>query len=199
MDLKLRNNVNIEGFTFQKRVIEESLELIGRKKNYIDNDIKFVVMLAFCNNLVQDNLIIESLYDEDKLEEKIENIVEPFFREQVLNIPEIKEIFDGIVCQIISYMDREYNSRNHISGFIYDLFSDLGDLTMDDIEKLLKSIMTLIPMRDNKIAAPGKIESKQNDREIKQEVLNDIENLKMKAFMEKFARENNEDRKESAN
>lgn len=199
MDLKLRNNVNIEGFTFQKRVIEESLELIGRKKNYIDNDIKFVVMIAFCNNLVQDNLIIESLYDEDKLEEKIENIVEPFFREQVLNRPEIKGIFDDIVCQIISYMDREYNSRNHISGFIYDLFSDLGDLTMDDIEKLLKSIMTLMPIRDNKITAPDKTESKQNDKEIKQDVLNDIENLKMKAFMEKFARENNEGKKESTN
>lgn len=198
MNLKLRESVNVRSFTFQKKVIEEALELIGRKRNYVDNDIKFVIMITFCNNLVENNLIIESLYNEENIESKMETIVEPFFKEQVLDKPEVKEIFDDVVYQVIAYMDREYDSRNYITGFIYDFLADLGDFTMEDIEKLLKGLMSLIPLGDTKNTAP-KEEVKQSDEEIKKDVLKDIDNLKMKAFIEKFTRESQDKKEESTN
>lgn len=32
MDMKIKENVNFNSFTFRKRVIEESLDLIGKKE-----------------------------------------------------------------------------------------------------------------------------------------------------------------------
>ena len=39
MEIKLKEQVNVNSLTFKKRVIEEAIELLGRKRNYIDNDI----------------------------------------------------------------------------------------------------------------------------------------------------------------
>ena len=36
MEIKLKEQVNVNSLTFKKRVIEEAIELLGRKRNYID-------------------------------------------------------------------------------------------------------------------------------------------------------------------
>ncbi len=195
MELKKKENINM-GFTFQKRVIEETLELLGRKRNYIDNDVRFMAMIAFCNNLVENNIIIETLYDETNIVEKVETIIEPFFEEEVINKPTVLEIFYDIVNQITRYMEREYASRNYITGFVYDIAEELGDLSPEGVEEMLKSIMELFPMKASPIQKREKKQEK-TDADIKADVLQDIENLKMKALMEKFIK-NNPEQEENA-
>ena len=90
-------------------------------------------------------------------------------------------------------MDREYNSRNYVAGFIYDFMSDIGSLTKEDIEQLIKDFMTVVGIKDNKTA------SNLTDARKEQIVDKSIDDLKIKAFIEKFTNENKEYNTESTN
>ena len=193
MEIKLKEQVNVNSLTFKKRVIEEAIELLGRKRNYIDNDIDFVVMITFVNGLAENNVIIESLYDEANLETKISTEIEPLFEEEVLNKEDRLAVYKDIVSQMKEYMKREAANRVSIAGVIYDLLEELGNMPIEDLVKNITSIISSGIFNSLNSSEATEVEPKQTDEEIKQEVLEDIDNLKMKALIEKFTRESKED------
>ena len=193
MEIKLKEQVNVNSLTFKKRVIEEAIELLGRKRNYIDNDIDFVVMITFVNGLAENNVVIESLYDEANLETKISTEIEPLFEKEVLNKEDRLAVYKDIVSQMKEYMKREAANRVSIAGVIYDLLEELGNMPIEDLVKNITSIISSGMFNSLNSAEAKEVEPKQTDEEIKQEVLEDIDNLKMKALIEKFTRENKED------
>ena len=193
MEIKLKEQVNVNSLTFKKRVIEEAIELLGRKRNYIDNDIDFVVMITFVNGLAENNVVIESLYDEANLETKISTEIEPLFEKEVLNKEDRLTVYKDIVSQMKEYMKREAANRVSIAGVIYDLLEELGNMPIEDLVKNITSIISSGIFNSLNSSEAKEVEPKQTDEEIKQEVLEDIDNLKMKALIEKFTRENKED------
>lgn len=193
MEIKLKEQVNVNSLTFKKRVIEEAIELLGRKRNYIDNDIDFVVMITFVNGLAENNVVIESLYDEANLETKISTEIEPLFEKEVLNKEDRLAVYKDIVSQMKEYMKREAANRVSIAGVIYDLLEELGNMPIEDLVKNITSIISSGIFNSLNSSEAKEVELKQTDEEIKQEVLEDIDNLKMKALIEKFTRENKED------
>lgn len=193
MEIKLKEQVNVNSLTFKKRVIEEAIELLGRKRNYIDNDIDFVVMITFVNGLAENNVVIESLYDEANLETKISTEIEPLFKKEVLNKEDRLAVYKDIVSQMKEYMKREAANRVSIAGVIYDLLEELGNMPIEDLVKNITSIISSGIFNSLNSSEAKEVEPKQTDEEIKQEVLEDIDNLKMKALIEKFTRENKED------
>ena len=193
MEIKLKEQVNVNSLTFKKRVIEEAIELLGRKRNYIDNDIDFVVMITFVNGLAENNVVIESLYDEANLETKISTEIEPLFEKEVLNKEDRLAVYKDIVSQMKEYMKREAANRVSIAGVIYDLLEELGNMPIEDLVKNITSIISSGIFNSLNSSEATEVEPKQTDEEIKQEVLEDIDNLKMKALIEKFTRENKED------
>ena len=193
MEIKLKEQVNVNSLTFKKRVIEEAIELLGRKRNYIDNDIDFVVMITFVNGLAENNVVIESLYDEANLETKISTEIEPLFEKEVLNKEDRLAVYKDIVSQMKEYMKREAANRVSIAGVIYDLLEELGNMPIEDLVKNIISIISSGIFNSLNSSEAKEVEPKQTDEEIKQEVLEDIDNLKMKALIEKFTRENKED------
>lgn len=188
MEIKMKENVKVDTFTFKKRVIEESLELLGRKRNYVDNDVRFVVMICFLNNMVENNLIIETLHDEEQIENIMIDTVEPLYNEHIKANPNVLAEFNDVVSQLLEYEQREVAMRNTLAGFAYDIITELGDLSYGDAQNLINQIMTLL---QTNIIKPV---SKQKDESIKQEVQNDIQDLKMKALIEKFQRESVQDK-----
>ena len=193
MEIKLKEQVNVNSLTFKKRVIEEAIELLGKKRNYIDNDIDFVVMITFVNGLAENNVVIESLYDEANLETKISTEIEPLFEKEVLNKEDRLAVYKDIVSQMKEYMKREAANRVSIAGVIYDLLEELGNMPIEDLVKNITSIISSGMFNSLNSSEAKEVEPKQTDEEIKQEVLEDIDNLKMKALIEKFTRENKED------
>ena len=193
MEIKLKEQVNVNSLTFKKRVIEEAIELLGRKRNYIDNDVDFVVMITFVNGLTKNNVVIESLYDEANLETKISTEIEPLFEKEVLNKEDRLAVYKDIVSQMKEYMKREVANRVSIAGVIYDLLEELGNMPIEDLVKNITSIISSDIFNSLNSSEAKEVEPKQTDEEIKQEVLEDIDNLKMKALIEKFTRENKED------
>lgn len=195
MEIKMKEKVNVQSFTFKKKVIEEALELLGRKRNYMLNDLKFITMITFTNNLVENNLVIESLYNVDDIEDKMTEIVEPLFEKEVLNQPDRLESFNEIVDELVDFMEREVKMRLTVSGFLYDFAEDLGGLSMDDLMKLINQAMDKVGVSINKVNK--KESAKKTDEQIKADALKDIENAKMKALIEKYSREGSKKEKDA--
>lgn len=182
MEFKMKEKVMFNSFTFKKRVIEETIELLRNRNNYIVNDIYFTTMICFLNNMVEENLILNALASEDGLEEKMTEIVEPMYLEYVVKNEEAKDSFEDIVYQIIDFMDREYTIQQSGAGMLSKIMDTLGSLTMEDITKIIMQLAPLLKQINPKV--------EKTNEEIKQEAKQDIENLKMKALIEKFQREN---------
>ena len=182
MEFKMKEKVMFNSFTFKKRVIEETIELLRNRNNYIVNDIYFTTMICFLNNMVEENLILNTLASEEELEEKMTEIVEPMYLEYVVKNEEARDSFEDIVYQIIDFMDREYTIQQSGAGMLSKIMDTLGSLTMEDITTIM---MQLTPLLKQMNPEPVK-----TNEEVKQEAKQDIENLKMKALIEKFQREN---------
>ena len=181
MEIKMKEKVNVNGFTFKKRVIEDSIELLGVKRNYVLNDIKFVAMIAFVNNLVENNLIIEILHDEKELESKMLDIVEPLFTQELAK-EGYGESFNEIVDDIEDYMFRMYESNNTLAGMLYTVAESFGDTNIEELISVVKKLaeQNLFP-NGKSITATSKV-----DKEVKAQSIDDVENVKMKALMEKY-------------
>lgn len=189
MEIKMKEKVNINTFTFKKRVIEETLELIGKKRNYILNDIYFLTMVTFLNNLVENNLILASLGEENKLEENMYKIVEPMFKKEVLDKPERYEIFEDIVMQLEQYLNREIELRRTVAGFLYDFFDGIGELTKEDLTNLVNMVLDRVGSL-RPLVQPS-------DEEIKKEIQTDIDDAKMKLYIEQFRRQTEAENKDA--
>ena len=150
-------------------------------------------MITFFNGLAENNVVIESLYDEANLETKISTEIEPLFEKEVLNKEDRLAVYKDIVSQMKEYMKREAANRVSIAGVIYDLLEELGNMPIEDLVKNITSIISSGIFNSLNSSEAKEVEPKQTDEEIKQEVLEDIDNLKMKALIEKFTRENKED------
>lgn len=139
MELKLKENINTNSFVFKKRVIEETLSLLGDRNNYIENDVEFMSMISFVNNLVEDNIIIDVLGD-NNIEQNIKEIVEPIFITQVMENEENYKIFSDIVRQTIMYLEREVLNNRHMSSIVHKLGELFADYTLEDLQKLISFV-----------------------------------------------------------
>ena len=188
MDIKLKEKYDVESYTFKKKVLEECIGLLGRKRNYVDNDIYFITMIVFCDNIVENNVIIDLLYENDKIEDKITSIIEPLFNKEVKGNPDNIKAFEEIIEEVKAYMEREYNFRLSLSGFLYDLLDDLGGLTMDDLNNIFATAMGVAKKKDKKEKKEETPEVVKSDEEIRKDALKDIQNEKMKVLIEQFTR-----------
>lgn len=182
MEIKMKEKVDINTFTFKKRVIDETLELLGDKYNYVLNDIYFTTMVTFLNSLVENNLILDSLSDEKKLEHNMYSIVEPMFKKEVLDIPERYDVYEDIVMQIEQYLNREVELNKTISGLIHNVYNVLGNMSIPDVLSIINNTID----QANTIKKSLKSVDEETDQKIETEVKKDIEDLKMQAFIEQF-------------
>lgn len=190
MEVKLKDQVQVKSFTFKKRVIEEAMELIGEKNNFVINDIEFVVMIAFLNNLVENNLILETLHDIETLEQKLNEEVEPLFTQLVVENETYLEVFEDIVGQMEDYMIRAYKNRQTVAGFFYDIINEIGDMSLEDVSNILEQVVQIMSNPKTTTISPSKQKPVKNDSQASKEaVIEDIQNLRMKALIEQYARQ----------
>lgn len=182
MELKLKENVNTNSFVFKKRVIEETLSLLGDRNNYIENDVEFMTMISFVNNLVEDNIIIDVLGD-NNIEQNINEIVEPIFITQVIESETNYKVFSDIVRQVVMYLEREVLNNRNLSSIVHKIGGLFAEYTLEDLQKLVSFIgEALIKESVAPIIQKPKMTQKIEKTE--------IENKKIEELIKQFQKEN---------
>lgn len=194
MEIKFKENVNVESFTFKKAVEENVLSMIELNNKYLYNDICFYTMIAFLNNLADGDAVIDILSKEDTTLEVIENEIEPLFKEKVLSNEEYNKAFDEIVADLNDYYYEDVLNKRTITGLLYSIAGTLSEFSEADIEGMVKTMQSAIEQAATKmnVALPD-IDIKPKKKGVdggltEEQVKSDIDNLKMKALVEQYTR-----------
>ena len=189
MNFKFKEKVNVSSFTFKKQVIEEVIDLLGEKKNYVKNDIAFYTMIAFLDNLIEENMLIEALGDDNKLIEKLYNTIEPLFEQHILMVEEYYTVFNDLVEQIEEYMVRQNNNRYTVSGLIYTILDEVGNMKPEEITRIIEYVEDNLLRR----VKPSKKElpPKKEKPIIKPIESEEIANERIEALINEFKNKNN--------
>lgn len=199
MEIKFKENVNVGSFTFKKAVEENVISMIELTNKYLHNDICFYTMIAFLNNLCEDNSIIDLLSSEDKTLDNIENEIEPLFKEKIINNEEYLKTFNEIVDDLSNYYHEDVLNKRTITGLLYSVAGILSEFSEADLTSMVKTMQTAIEQGANKLninIPEVKAKMKQaveGETLTEEEVKKDIENLKMKALVEKYTRLDNKE------
>lgn len=188
MEYKIKEKINVNSLTFRKKVIEETIDLLGYIKNYTTTGIKFNLMLSFLDNLIEGDILLEKLAESTRLLDDIQSTVEPLYNELILSNEENLNAYNEILEELSQYCDREMKNNRHITGLFYGLFNEIGSLTQDELILMISQLVNSIY---------GGINTKQNaplvkNKELKKEVIdNKIEDQKMAELIEKFKTQGN--------
>lgn len=188
MEYKIKEKINVNSLTFRKKVIEETIDLLGYIKNYTTTGIKFNLMLSFLDNLIEGDILLEKLAESTRLLDDIQSTVEPLYNELILSNEENLNAYNEILEELSQYCDREMKNNRHITGLFYSLFNEIGSLTQDELILMISQLVNSIY---------GGINTKQNipsvkNKELKKEVIdNKIEDQKMAELIEKFKTQGN--------
>ncbi len=199
MEIKFKENVNVESFTFKKAVEENVISMIELNNKYLHNDICFYTMIAFLNNLCEDNTIIDLLSAEDKTLDNIENEIEPLFKEKIINDEEYLKAFNEIVNDLSNYYYEDVLNKRTIGGLLYSIAGTLSEFSEADLTSMVKTMKEAIEQGADKLninipEIKAKMKQAVDDETLTEEgVKKDIENLKMKALVEKYTRLDNKE------
>lgn len=180
MEFTKKEKVNFDSFTIRKRILDETIEMMGGKVNYTDNDIKFNLMLSLMNEMVNENIIVYCLADEDKLQDKLLKEVEPFFDEQ-LKDEKVAQVFNELFIEVKEYLTREDRINTSVSGSLNKALEILASI---DYEGLYNKYLKASDKEDS-TTETVKAKEKLTPEEGK------MENEKMKELINKFTKEVN--------
>lgn len=190
MEYKIKENVKVDSLTFRKKVLEETIDLMGVIKNYTASDLEFNLMLGFLDNLIDGNSLLEALAHSSGLLEEIESKVEPLFNEVVVGNELYLHTYNSLYEELKEYAEREIVNNHNITGLLYNIIEELGSLTQ---EEMMAAINQLVMWAANKfvpMAAPKKEEKEDKKQKIETAPV-EIQDQKMLELIEKFKGQGN--------
>lgn len=193
MEYKIKENVNVNSLTFKKKVLEETIDLMGVIRNYTHSDLEFNLMLGFLDNLIDGNSLLEALAHSTGLIAEIESKVEPLFNEVVVKNEEYYKVYNSLYNEMKDYAEREVTNNHNITGLLYTLIDELGSLTQ---EEMMAAINQLVMWAANKFVpmTASKKEEKEEKKDNKQKIETapvEIQDQKMLELIEKFKSQGN--------
>lgn len=191
MEFKFKETINVNSFTFKKQVIEETVDLLGEKKNYVRNDIAFYAMIAFLDNMIEENMLIEALGEDKNLMDKLYDVIEPLYIEHIQKNEENYKVFIDIVEQLEEYFEREVMNKHSIPGLLYTVLEEIGNMKPDEIVKLFELFeqQVLTRMKDNKKVSTKEVQKPQREKQLQMD--EPIDNKKIEELINEFKNKNN--------
>ncbi len=185
MEFKMKENINFDSLVLKKKILGETLEIITNKTNYTITDLQFYLMISFVNALVEENVIVYCLADEDKLMDKLEKVIEPLFNEHIKSNQELFYIYNELTDDLIDFMEREHENNLSVVGILNSMVEVLSGV---DYQKI-------IDMIGNTVGEKTPETDDKKEKEIKPLTIEqaEIESEKMKALINQFAVNKNED------
>ena len=188
MEYKLKENVKVDSLTFKKKVLEETIDLMGVIKNYTTTDLEFNLMLGFLDNIMDGNSLLETLAHSKGLIEEIEGKIEPLFNEVVVSNELYLKIYNDLYNELKEYADREIINNHNITGLLYNIMEELGNLSQEDLMAAVNQVMVWAANKFVPVVKAGV--DKKEEKKVETTPV-DVQDQKMLELIEKFKNQGN--------
>lgn len=194
MEYKLKENINVNSLTFRKKVMEETIDLLGVIKNYTLSDLKFNLMLGFLDNIIEGNILLEELAKSTRLVSELEDTIEPLYKDVVVSNELYLQVYNELLKEIIDYADREVENNHNLTGLLYNIIDGLGELKQEDIMFVLNQVAVWAANKFVPTSEQKELIKKEKNTKIeteKKESSIDVQDQKMLDLIEKFKNQGN--------
>lgn len=188
MEYKLKENVKVDSLTFRKKVLEETIDLMGVIKNYTTTDLEFNLMLGFLDNIMDGNSLLETLAHSKGLIEEIEGKIEPLFNEVVVSNELYLKTYNDLYNELKEYADREIINNHNITGLLYNIMEELGNLSQEDLMAAVNQVMVWAANKFVPVVKAGV--DKKEEKKVETTPV-DVQDQKMLELIEKFKNQGN--------
>lgn len=194
MDYKLKENINVNSLTFRKKVMEETIDLMGVIKNYTLSDLRFNLMLGFLDNVIEGNILLEELAKSTRLVSELEDTIEPLYNDVIVSNELYLQVYNELLKEIIDYANREVENNHNLTGLLYNIIDGLGELKQEDVMFVLNQVAVwaankFVPTSEQKELIKKEKNTKTETE--KKESSIDIQDQKMLDLIEKFKNQGN--------
>lgn len=190
MKYKLNGLQNVSKISTKKEIITTAIDLMGEGDLFTKTDIELTLMLAMVIVLENDYKVMDELNNSDNIEVNIITDIEPAFYETIMNSEEGKTVYHELVQQLIDYYNRKNELGKSLLGNIKTLIDGLSTIDMDTIIKLLPNLKQDFNNKTAELTDDldnNKTVAKDENKDMVN-ALENIDNLKMKALIEKYQR-----------
>jgi hypothetical protein len=150
-------------------------------------------MLAFLDNMIEGNTLLEELAKSTRLINELESNIEPLFKQVILDNELHLAVFNELSAELVDYANREVINNHNITGLLYNIIDGLGELNQNDVMVMLDQVVTWAANKFVPIAKEKTQKTKTiNNITTKEEKENiEVQDQKMLDLIEKFKNQGN--------
>ena len=181
MKYKLNGLSNVSNISTQKEIITTAIDLMGEGYIFTIPEMELAVMIAMVVVLENDEKVLSysQLSDMFMNNKKIYNHV--IHQLTHANNKRMYDIYKDIY-------DAQLKANTTVAGLLTNLANSLQTLDLDTVLKVANQIKDNLITKKTEIEKDKEAPVEKTDEEIKQEMIDEIDNAKMKALIEKYQR-----------
>lgn len=173
MEFNFKKNVNGDSLIIRKKIIDEAIQLVTNTTNYTNTDLKFYLMLSLVDVFVEENIIVYCLSDDEKLDEKLVNTIEPLFCDLMSKNEELKNIYEELYIELQEYMNRECKNNRSSMGVLNNIIKNIGEIDFTSMINYLDNLLNKDNEESNeKITKIKTIQNAEEESEKIKELIN---------------------------
>ena len=172
----------------QKEIITTAIDLMGEGYIFTIPEMELAVMIAMVVVLENDEKVLDDLDKSDNIQNTIILDVEPAFNEIIMKDDNGRQMFYKLCDCLRIYYDAQLKANTTVAGLLTNLANSLQTLDLDTILKMANQIKDNLIEKKAEIKKDKETPVEKTDEEIKQEMIDEIDNAKMKALIEKYQR-----------
>ena len=188
MKYKLNGLSNVSNISTQKEIITTAIDLMGEGYIFTIPEMELAVMIAMVVVLENDKKVLDDLDKSDNIQNTIILDVEPAFNEIIMEDDNGRKIFYKLCDCLRMYYDAQLKASTTVAGLLTNLANSLQTLDLDTVLKVANQIKDNLITKKTEIEKDKEAPVEKTDEEIKQEMIDEIDNAKMKALIEKYQR-----------
>ena len=188
MKYKLNGLSNVSNISTQKEIITTAIDLMGEGYIFTIPEMELAVMIAMVVVLENDKKVLDDLDKSDNIQNTIILDVEPAFNEIIMEDDNGRKIFYKLCDCLRMYYDAQLKANTTVAGLLTNLANSLQTLDLDTVLKVANQIKDNLITNKTEIEKDKEAPVEKTDEEIKQEMIDEIDNAKMKALIEKYQR-----------
>ena len=134
------------------------------------------------------NSLLETLAHSKGLIEEIEGKIEPLFNEVVVSNELYLKTYNDLYNELKEYADREIINNHNITGLLYNIMEELGNLSQEDLMAAVNQVMVWAANKFVPVVKAGV--DKKEEKKVETTPV-DVQDQKMLELIEKFKNQGN--------
>lgn len=136
MEIKMKKDVNVKSAVLKHQIALEAVELLYGREESLKTEIEIYTILAFIDNLSENNLIEECNQDKRNLIDIMGQEIEPVFLQLITN-EDYYNLYKEILNDVELYCHKVYDENHSLIGMLNTITEVISSLEPEQVKEVL--------------------------------------------------------------